>query len=141
MSKLLRTAAHEASHAVAAYVMGVPLDRVEVWDGEGRVKVNKAVSRPSGDPFAHAVVMLAADEYMRMVGAPANDDIDYTGASFLIARQFDDRPRAARKSAGREAFGIVLEATHSLVRSDRFRTLVARLAPVWKRRVGTTAPA
>jgi hypothetical protein len=78
---------------------------------------------------------------MRMVGAPANDDIDYTGASFLIARQFDDRPRAARKSAGREAFGIVLEATHSLVRSDRFRTLLARLAPVWKRRVGTTAPA
>jgi hypothetical protein len=125
-----RTAAHEAAHAVGAYLMGIPLDNVEVWHGEGRVKVNKAVSRPSSDPFAHAVMMLAAGEYMRMVGADANDDTDFVGATFLIAMQFDDRPKAAREAAGREAFGIVLEATHSLVRSDRFRILVARLAPI-----------
>jgi hypothetical protein len=130
MSKLLRTAAHEASHAVAAFIMGVPLDKVEVFHGSGRVKVDKAVSRPSSDPFAHAVMMLAAGEYMRMVGADANDETDFVGASFLVAMQFDDRPKAAREAAGREAFGIVLEATRSLVQSDRFRTLVARLAPV-----------
>ncbi len=131
MSKLQRTAPHEAAHSVAAYLVGIPLSKVEVWEGEGRVKWK---SKPSGDPFAHAVTMLAAGQYMKMVGAPANDDTDFDGAAILVAMQFDDRPKAVREAAGREAFGIVLEATRSMVESHRFRNLVAMLAPVLEKK-------
>lgn len=126
--RTMTTAAHESAHAVAAYLVGIPLRKVEVWDGGGQAWTG---SRPSSDPFAHAVVMLAGGEYMRAIGSGSgNDDTDFTGAAILVAMQFDDQPKTVRKAAAKQAFGIVLEATRSLVESRRFRNLVAMLAPV-----------
>lgn len=115
-------AMHEAAHAVACYLQGMKIDKVEVWPTNGLVK---PASKPSEHPFEYAVTLLAGNEYMRSIGLPDDDhENDFVRASFVVAMQFDDRPNAAS-----EGFGIVCEATSALVRTPRFIELVAALYP------------
>jgi hypothetical protein len=114
-------AAHEAAHAVAAYILGLEVKKVEVWGDEGLTKMN---GRPSERPFDHAVTLLAGGAYLRAMQMPGGDKNDFAKAAFLVEMSVDARPDAAR-----EAFAVVAEAAHALVRTDRFRFLVAKLTP------------
>jgi hypothetical protein len=116
---------HEAAHAVAACILGLKIEKMEIWDRNGLVKTDrKRGPTPFADPFAHAITLLAGNEWMRQRGLPDahEDDGDFTKAAVLIAEQFHGRREAAK-----EAFGVVLEATRSLVASDRFQILAAFL--------------
>lgn len=115
-------ALHEAAHCVAMHLEGLKIDKVRVSESDGSVM---PASKPSGDPFGHAVSLLAANAFMRSLGRPDDGDSnDFVRASFLVAMQFDDRTEAAK-----EAFSIVCEATSALVRTPRFIDLATALAP------------
>jgi len=119
--ELLRTAGHEAAHAVANYVLGLPIRNVQVWEaGEGVVH---PMSKPSQDVFATVVSVLCGGEYARSTGFQPHDDNDFRMATRICDVQFGNR------AAARAGFNVALESAHALVRTERFRDLVAVLAP------------
>lgn len=123
-----RTAAHEAAHCIAAYLVEIPLAKVEIdGDGHGLTKTKSPRRIIDGDPadsFNQALVLLAGGAYERSIGLePTGDNGDFTKAAVLIAESFES------KAAARQGFDIALEATHELVSSDRFHVLAARLTP------------
>ena len=116
-------ALHEAAHCTALFLEGIKINKVRVWKIDGSVT---PASKPSADPFAHAVSLLAGNAFMRSLGlSDDGDSNDFVRASFLVATQFDDRTEAAS-----EAFSIVCEAAEALVRSERFVELATALAPM-----------
>jgi hypothetical protein len=49
----LAVVAHEAAHAVAGYILGIPIEKVEVWGSSGLVKTG---GRPTERSFDFALV-------------------------------------------------------------------------------------
>jgi hypothetical protein len=118
----LAVVAHEAAHCVAAYILGIPIEKVEVWGSSGLVRTG---GRATERLFDFALVQLAGGAYLRSIGLQADgDDNDFERAVAVVEMAVDRRGEAAW-----EAFAVVAEATHALVASDRFQLLVARLTP------------
>ena len=122
-------AAHEAAHAVASYLLGIDLAKVEIDSADGSFTRVAKSSRPVlSDPtsvFDYAIVLLSGGAYLRSCGIKrSQDDSDFPKAVWLLQNGTES------KAAARAGFSVCLEATTKLVESDRFQTLAARLTPV-----------
>lgn len=123
-----RTAAHEAGHAVAAFCLNIPVEKVGIdHNGHGLTKTEtrRVIAGDPNASFDCAIGLLAGGAYERSLGLEARgDNGDFAKAVVLLQETFES------KAAARRGFDVVLEATHALVESDRFQTLCARLTPV-----------
>jgi hypothetical protein len=120
----LAIASHESGHAVAAYLLNVPIVKLTVGQ-HGLGGTMRTAGGSLERSFDHAIVQLAGGIYMRSLGVDdeGGDDNDFARAVALVEMAVDGRREAAR-----EAFDVVLEATHALVESDEFQGLAAKLA-------------
>jgi hypothetical protein len=125
-----KVATHEACHAVAAYIVGVPVEKIEITDVQGLTKTG---GKPSERSFDHAIVSLAPHEFLTSLGITAPGcDGDLFRAAHLCRAEIE--LAGGSSAAAAEAFAVVSEATKSLVAGDRFGLLVARLAPILAKR-------
>jgi hypothetical protein len=117
---------HESAHAVAAYLQGLKIAKMEVWDHDGVTKIDDD-ARPQAleDPYPHAIVLLAGHAYMAGAGLPDehSGSTDTTKAAILV----DIACGPGRRCTAAQAFGVVSEAARKMVGTERFICLHAAL--------------
>jgi hypothetical protein len=124
-------AAHEAGHATACYVLGVPIDTVQAWNGDGR---NQVRSDFDHDWFDLARIALAGRAFIEHLGlTPLSDNAhDRKVAAECVFKalvsSLDDDRADLDQEVGVAVMEFVEQATRELVSTDRFRGLALDLS-------------
>lgn len=126
--RTLRVAYHEAGHAVAAYSLGHPINTLQAWSSDGKMKHPVPKDRMGHvDHFSDAVIALAGEGFCDSIGLSkfGSDEQDKKNAARALVFGAPEDAPLANVQAG---LAVVEQATRELVSSERFRDLALDLA-------------